>query len=74
MDLYIVLTYTQVINEKPLFNIVNNGIWKVNVLICKYGKVNMYKDHSLIINIIWYITSGIIIATLTFISFIIATN
>lgn len=34
----------------------------------------MYKDHSLIINITWYITSGIVIATLTFISFIIATN
>lgn len=34
----------------------------------------MYKDHSTLINIVWYITSSIVIATLTYVSFIIATN
>ena len=34
----------------------------------------MYKDHSTLTNIVWCITSGIVIAALSFISFIIATN
>ena len=34
----------------------------------------MYKDHSTLTNIVWYVTSGIVITVLSFISFIIATN
>ena len=40
----------------------------------KLIKKGLYSDHSTLTNIVWCITSGIVIATLTYVSFIIATS